>query len=164
MLYEVITVGDPGLFPKLIELEKDYIKSLGQLLSCEAPGGSVVSGGSEANILAMWTARNRAQKHKREVIISEFCHFSFDKAADLLGLTLVKIPVGSDYKIRTDLARKAVGENTMAIVGIAGTTGLGVCDPISELSEIAVEHNIYLVITSYSIHYTKLYEKYSCDC
>ncbi|QEN04664.1 tyrosine decarboxylase MfnA [Thiospirochaeta perfilievii] len=137
-------VGDPGLFPKLIQLETEYIASLGRLLSNDSAVGSVVSGGSEANILALWSARNRSEKGKREVIISETCHFSFDKAADLLGLQLIKIPVGNDYKIRVDLVEKAITDKSLAIVGIAGTTGLGVCDPIEELSKIAVKNNLYL--------------------
>lgn len=137
-------VGDPGLFPKLINLENEYIGELGLLLSNSDATGNVISGGSEANILAMWTARNRVSEDKREVVISETCHFSFDKAADLLGLKLIKIPIGDDYKIRVDLAEKAITDKTMAIVGIAGTTGLGICDSIVGLSNIAVKYNIYL--------------------
>ncbi|MGL1891226.1 MAG: tyrosine decarboxylase MfnA [Spirochaetaceae bacterium] len=138
-------VGDPGLFPNLIDLETEYIASLGYLLhdNTEAKG-MVVSGGSEANILAMWSAREMAGENKRDVIIPETCHFSFDKAAMMLGLNLVKIPVDSKHKVRIDLVEKAINENTMAIVGIAGTTGSGACDPIDGLSELAVKHNLYL--------------------
>lgn len=137
-------VGDPGLFPNLIELEKEYISELGSLLSNDDAKGMVVSGGSEANILALWTARTLAKEHQRDVIVSETCHFSFDKAANLLGLNLIKIPADSNHKIRLDLVKKAISDNTMALVGIAGTTGSGVMDPIEELSKIAVEKDIYL--------------------
>ncbi len=137
-------VGDPGLFPNLVELEKEYISGLGSLLSNDEAKGMVVSGGSEANILAMWTAKTIAEKHQRDVIISETCHFSFDKAALLMDLNLIKIPTDKNQKIRMDLVKKAISDNTMAIVGIAGTTGCGVCDPIDELSDLAVEYNTYL--------------------
>lgn len=137
-------VGDPGLFPKLVELEKEFIGQLGLLLSNKTAVGQVVSGGSEANILAMWTARCLAKDGAREVIISECHHFSFNKAAEILGLTLIKIPVDKNLTINIDLVNSAVNENTMAIVGIAGTTGLGLCDPISKLSDIAVKSNLYL--------------------
>ncbi|MBN2617812.1 MAG: tyrosine decarboxylase MfnA [Spirochaetales bacterium] len=137
-------VGDPGLFPKLIKLEKEFISNLGVLLSNPNAKGNVVSGGSEANILAMWTAKNICNAGQNEIIISENCHFSFDKAASLLSLKLIKIPVDSRQRIRVDLAEKAINSNTAAIVGIAGTTGLGVCDPIEKLSEISFKNNIYL--------------------
>ena len=137
-------VGDPGLFPNLVELEKEYISELGSLLHNEDAKGMLVSGGSEANILAMWSARELASENQREVIIPETCHFSFDKAAMMLGLNLIKIKVDSKHKIRVDLVEKAITNKTMAIVGVAGTTGSGAIDPISELSYIAVKHNIYL--------------------
>lgn len=137
-------VGDPGLFPNLVELEKEYISELGSLLHNKDAKGLLVSGGSEANILAMWSARELSSENKRDVIIPETCHFSFDKAAMMLGLKLIKIKVDSKHKIRVDLVEKAITDKTMAIVGVAGTTGSGAIDPISELSDMAVKHNIYL--------------------
>lgn len=137
-------IGDPGLFPNLVKLEKEYISNLGKLLSNDNAEGMLVSGGSEANILAMWTARELSSNKQKDVIIPETCHFSFSKAANLLGLNLIKIPVDSTHRVRIDLVEKAINEKTMAIVGIAGTTGTGVCDPIERLSDLALKHNIYL--------------------
>ena len=37
-----------------------------------------------------------------------------------------------------------ISSNTIAIVGTAGTAELGAVDPIPELSEIALEHNVHL--------------------
>lgn len=137
-------VGDPGLFPNLKELEKEYIGELGRLLSNPDAEGMVVTGGSEANILAMWTARTLAGNKQREVIVPETCHFSFEKAANLLEFKLVKIPVDKNHRVIVDLVEKAINEKTMAIVGIAGTTGTGACDPIEALSSIAERYGIYL--------------------
>lgn len=137
-------VGDPGLFPNLIQLEKEFISQLGTLLSNPSAVGQVVSGGSEANIMAMWSARNMAPDGARDVIISESHHFSFDKAANLLGLNLIKIPVGSDFRIDSSLIEQHISSNTMAIVGIAGSTGLGLCDDIVTLSDLAIKYDIFL--------------------
>lgn len=139
-------VGDPGLFPNLKDLEKEYITELGFMLGNPNAKGMVVTGGSEANILAMWTARNRVENNQREVIVPESCHFSFEKAAHLLGLKLVRIPLGKDYKVDIELVKKAINPNTMAIVGIAGSTGLGVTDNLRALSDIAVDKKTYLHI------------------
>lgn len=137
-------IGDPGLFPNLVELESEYISNLGTLLNNNSAEGMLVSGGSEANILAMWTARELAGSNRRDVIIPETCHFSFDKAANLLGLNLIKIPVDENHKVITSLVEESISDTTMAIVGIAGTTGTGVCDPIAELSDLAIKNDIYL--------------------
>jgi len=137
-------IGDPGLFPNLVDLESEYISELGKLLGNSIASGMVVSGGSEANILAMWTAKERAKPEQRDVIIPETCHFSFNKAAKMLDLNLIRIPVDADHRVKVNLVREAISSKTMAIVGIAGTTGVGACDSIEELSEIAVKNNIYL--------------------
>ncbi len=139
-----INAGDPGLFPGAIALEAEAIRSLGELLSLPEAHGYVVTGGTEANILALWAARENARGKGREVLASEAAHFSFDKAACLLGLDLVRVPCGPDGALDVAALEKRVSPYTVALVGIAGTTDLGVVDPIGELSRIAVERGIYL--------------------
>jgi tyrosine decarboxylase/aspartate 1-decarboxylase len=39
---------------------------------------------------------------------------------------------------------KLISENTVALVGVAGTTELGMIDPIPELSDVAIENDLYL--------------------
>ncbi|MGQ9459705.1 MAG: tyrosine decarboxylase MfnA [Candidatus Bathyarchaeaceae archaeon] len=137
-------LGDPGLFPASTELEQEAIHMLGSLLSNPNASGRIVSGGTEANILALWTARNLAKKKRDEIIVPVSAHCSFDKAADLLNLKLIKVRLNHNFQMDVKAAEEAITPKTVAIVGVAGTTGLGVIDPIHELSEIALAHNIYL--------------------
>jgi tyrosine decarboxylase/aspartate 1-decarboxylase len=136
-------LGDPSLFPASAELEQETIHMLGSLLSNPKASGSIVSGGTEANIIALWTARNLAKKDCSEVIVPVSAHYSFDKAADLLNLKLIKVKLNHRFQMDVKAAEEAITPRTVAIVGVAGTTGLGVVDPICELSEIALAHNIY---------------------
>jgi tyrosine decarboxylase/aspartate 1-decarboxylase len=136
-------LGDPYLFPATAELEQEVIQMCGSLLSNPNAHGHIVSGGTEANILALWTARNLAKRKKPEVIASVSSHFSIDKAADLLGLKLIKIELNSRFQIDIKALEEAITSNTVAIIGNAGTTDLGAVDPIPELSEIALANNIY---------------------
>ncbi len=137
-------LGDPRLFPATTKLEQEVIQMFGSLLSNPNAHGHIVSGGTEANILALWAARNLAKREKHEVILSFSSHFSFDKAADLLGLKLIKIGLNSRFQINIKAVEKAINANTVAIIGNAGTTDLGVVDSIPELSEIALANDIYL--------------------
>jgi len=137
-------LGDPGLFPASAELEQEAIRMLGSLLSNPNASGRIVSGGTEANILALWAARNLAKKERGEVIVPVSAHCSFDKASDLLNLKLIKVKLNHGFQMDVKAAEAAITPKTVAIVGVAGTTGLGVIDPIHELSEIALAHNIYL--------------------
>ncbi len=137
-------LGDPGLFPATVELEKEAIKLLGSLLSNPKACGHFVSGGTEANITALWAARNLSKEEQSEVIVPASAHYSFDKAADLLSLKLIRVRSNERFQVDTAAVKKEITSDTLAIVGIAGTTDLGVVDPIPELSEIAVAHGLYL--------------------
>ena len=137
-------LGDPSLFPASTELEQETVSMLGSLLSNPKASGSIVSGGTEANILALWAARNLAKKEHCEVIVPVSAHYSFDKAADLLNLKLIKVKLNHNFQMDVKAAEKAITQKTVAIVGVAGTTGLGAVDPIRELSEVALTHNLYL--------------------
>ena len=140
-------LGDPGLFKGTKHIENEVIKSIGNLLSLERAYGNIVTGGTEANLMAIRAARNHAKKYKGikngEIIIPSSAHFSFKKAADMLNLKIVEAKLDEHYKIDVESVRRAISENTVAIVAIAGTTELGLIDPIEEISKIAQEHNIY---------------------
>ncbi len=130
-------IGDPGIFPGTAKIEKEAVSMLGSLLHLKNPEGNVVSGGTEANITALWAARNLSG-NKSEVIVPRWAHFSFDKAADLLGMKLVEI---RDW---CELEDNIVNSRTAAIVAVAGTTELGLVDPIEQIAGIAEKHRIWL--------------------
>lgn len=127
-------LGNPGLCSGTKELEWTVIHQLGKMLNGADTGGQMVSGGTEANITALWIARNSTGK--KEVVFSRSAHFSFLKACDILGMKPVSVPLTDEYVIDIDKASRMVGPDTAAIVGIAGTTELGMIDPISELADI----------------------------
>jgi tyrosine decarboxylase/aspartate 1-decarboxylase len=137
-------LGDPGLFPATAELEREAIQFLGSLFSNPRARGHFVSGGTEANIMALWAARNLSKKTRSEVIIPVSAHYSFDKAADLLGFKLVKVKLDEQFQVDIAAVKNAVTSKTLALVGVAGSTDLGIVDSITELSEIALTQNLYL--------------------
>ncbi len=140
-------LGDPGLFKGTKSLEDEVIKSIGSLLSLDNAYGNIVTGGTEANIMAIRAARNHARKYKcivdGEIIIPSSAHFSFKKAADMLNLKIVEAKLDDNYKIDVESVKKSISDKTVAIVAIAGTTELGLIDPIEEISKIAHDNNIY---------------------
>jgi len=144
MRYLEKNLGDAGLFRASTKLEKEAVKLLGSLLSNSNACGHIVSGGTEGNIIALWAARNLSETRRKEVIISNCAHYSFDRAADLLNLKLIKVGLNERFHVDITQVRNAISPKTLAIVGIAGTTDLGTVDPIPELSEIALSHGIYL--------------------
>jgi tyrosine decarboxylase/aspartate 1-decarboxylase len=108
----------------------------------------MVTGGTEANIMAIRSARNIAREKKGikdgEFIVPKSAHFSFKKAADMLDLNLIRVDLDENYRIDPKCVEENINENTVAIVGIAGTTELGIIDPIEDLSKIAIQNDIHL--------------------
>ena len=62
----------------------------------------------------------------------------------MLNLKLVNVDLNEDYTVDSRSVSDLISDNTVAIVGIAGTTELGMIDPIDELSDIALENDIHL--------------------
>jgi tyrosine decarboxylase/aspartate 1-decarboxylase len=146
-------MGDPGLFKGTKAIEDEVIKIMASFLSLDKPHGNIVTGGSEANIMAMRSARNLYMERNNlknqwnepfEVILPKSAHFSFKKASDILGIKLIEINLNDEYKMDIKSVKEKINKNTIAIVGVAGTTELGMIDPIEELSQIAIDKNIYL--------------------
>ncbi|MEE1157645.1 MAG: tyrosine decarboxylase MfnA [Methanobrevibacter sp.] len=140
-------LGDPGLFKGTKATEEKTIQIIGELLNLDNAYGNIVTGGTEANIMAVRAARNHARKYKGikngEIILPRSAHFSFKKAADMMNLKIVEADLDDNYKIDVDSLKNKITQNTVAIVAIAGTTELGLIDPIEEISEIAFKNNIY---------------------
>jgi tyrosine decarboxylase/aspartate 1-decarboxylase len=137
-------LGDSGLFPGSLQLEKEVVGKLAALLNGKNSVGFIVSGGTEANLLALLAARNMANVIKPEVIIPESAHFSFGKICSLLRLKTVQAGLDSSYRVDASSVEQRLNKNTIAIVGTAGTAELGVIDPIDRLSKLALDHGVYL--------------------
>jgi len=137
-------LGDPGLFPGSVQLEKEVIRELATLLHREKAVGFITSGGTEANLMALMAARNIAKINQPEVILPESAHFSFTKICNLLNLKPNYAGLDSTFRVDLTEVEKHINKKTVAIVGTAGTAELGIIDPIEKLSEVALRHGIYL--------------------
>ena len=137
-------IGDPRLFSGSSQIEKETITQLASLLHGENCTGFIVSGGTEANLLALLAARNISKISQPEVVLPESVHFSFTKICNILGLKPVYATLDKSFKVEVSSIEKGITENTVAIVGSAGTAELGVIDPIEEIAYCASKHNIWL--------------------
>ncbi|GGW83061.1 pyridoxal-dependent aspartate 1-decarboxylase PanP [Alteromonas halophila] len=131
--------------------------------------GAFCSGGTVANITALWVARNKilgpqpgfagvaraglnaAYQHyginNLGVMCSRRGHYSLSKAVDVLGIgreQLITLPC-PDQTLDPAMALEAgkryqqAGNKLLAIVGVGGTTETGHVDPLDELADVAKE-------------------------
>ena len=141
-------LGDYGLFSGTKQIEEEVVHSLGKLLHNENVYGHVITGGTESNLMAMRAARNFARDKKGitdpEILVPESAHFSFKKASDLMNLKCIPLELDENYCIDIDSLNENISKNTVAVVGVAGTTELGQIDPIPAMSDICYDKDIYL--------------------
>jgi len=132
--------------------------------------GTMTSGGSEANLIALKCARDRAVSAARDyglrhrdksgaasagalvVYASEQTHYSLEKSVDLLGLgrrNLRKIATDELFHIRIDELRReierdlAAGHVPVCVAGAAGATSTGTIDPLDELADVARDFDLW---------------------
>ena len=137
-------LGDSGLFPGSVQIEKEVMQELAALLHGDRAMGFLVSGGTEANLMAMLAARNLAKVNNPEVILPESAHFSFTKICNMLNLKPIYASLDSSFRVNPSEVENLINKNTVAVVGTAGTAELGVVDHIDHLSEIALHLGVYL--------------------
>ncbi|MFB6077547.1 MAG: tyrosine decarboxylase MfnA [Halarchaeum sp.] len=131
--------GDPATYPDIAALEERVVDALGDLTGLDDPSGYVASGGTEANVQAVRAARDRSETHSPNVVAPTSAHFSFNKAADLLGVELRLAPVDDDHRADPDAVAAAVDGDTALVVGVAGSTEFGRVDPLNELAAVAAD-------------------------
>lgn len=128
-------LGNPGLYKGTARLNKKVQRAVGSLLHAPEDCCSIsVGGATEGNIIALWRARNKSGK--RKVLLPESAHFSFKKACDLLDMEAVYIPLDENYLPDLSIMEDEIDNETAAVVGIAGTTELGLIEPIEEMAEM----------------------------
>ncbi len=145
LLFMHTNAADPVIFDELKYMKREILKELGKLYGCNCEG-LVTSGGTESNILAIYVARKISRKNSNVVIAPDTVHVSIDKACDLIGCKLVKIPT-NNKPLNTGLLEKYVRKHDpFAIVITAGTTERGLVNPIRDSARIAREYGVYLHI------------------
>jgi tyrosine decarboxylase / aspartate 1-decarboxylase len=137
-------LGDSGLFEGSAQIEREVVAELAGLLNNSDATGFVVSGGTEANLMAMLAARNRAQIADPEVILPQSAHFSFNKICGMLKIKPIYVVLDNDFRVNLKHVKESITKKTIALVGTAGTAELGTVDQIDKLSEIALKHNVWL--------------------
>ena len=141
--------------PAAVHVERLTLRWLGQLVGFDdEAAGLMVSGGSAANLTALLAAiRTRAapdaDRRALVVYLSEEAHFSVEKAAAALGLSVRRLPVDGSWRLEVSALRDAVaadargGLKPVCVVASAGTTATGAVDPLGDAADVAAEYGLW---------------------
>jgi len=142
---------DPTVFPSVLRFENELVAmATAHLNGDDEVVGNFTSGGTESIMLAVKTARDyfrarRPEIREPEIILPVTGHAAFQKAAHYLCVKPVLVPVDPvTFKADPEAVRQAITPNSILLVGSAVSYAHGVVDPIRELGQIALEHDLLL--------------------
>lgn len=92
------------------------------------------------------SAENEKGCLRLNLVLPKTAHFSFEKIANLLDIELKKADIDPLFRTVPESVTSLIDENTIGLIGIAGNTEFGECDPIDALSEIACRYRLPLHI------------------
>ena len=140
------------------ELEKEVIRVFAvDIFKAEEEqyDGYIATGGTEANIQALWIYRNKFKKDfnatldEMVIISSEDTHYSVHKGSNLLSVDTVSIPV--DFNSREIISEEldtivenliSEGKKYFMVISNMATTMFGSVDNPNIYAEILLKHNV----------------------
>ena len=127
--------------------------------------GYIATGGTEANIQAIWMYRNYfvnnfdAKPEEIVIIASEDTHYSIPKAANLLMLEWLKIPVSFNKRLidvcvleKKIVAAQTQGKKYFIVVSNMGTTMFGAVENPDDYTQVLEKYKLH-----YKLHIDAAY-------
>ena len=136
-------------------LEITVIRWIAEMLDfAPSAAGLLTSGGSMANLTALAAARTRqsCETGPVSIYVSAEGHASVTRAVAVLGFpndAIRTVPIDETFRMNSNILRSMIredinaGRTPLCVVANAGTTNLGVIDPLPELAKVCREHEIW---------------------
>jgi len=157
------SAGSYEAAPVSVLMEKYMIDEMLKLAGFKNGEGQMTTGSSNANMVAMMSARNLVSEHMKSTglfghrklfaFVSENAHYSLDKTVNILGIgldQLIKIPV--DYNGEMDVIileakiKEVIekGGNPFFVTATMGTTVRGSYDPLGRILKLRNKYKFWL--------------------
>ena len=139
---------NPFLFKSILKMEKEVVAMVADMLHApETAVGTMTSGGTESILLAMYTYREWAKKHRPgiktpEIVAPRTIHPAFDKAAHYFGFVLRKAKVLPTQEADVLEMEKLITKDTLVLLASAPSFAHGVLDPIPAIGQLAEKHGL----------------------
>ena len=120
-------------------MEKEAVAEIARMFGWSAPLGHLTSGGTMANLEALWVA---GRLHPgRKIVASSQAHYTHGRIGAVLGLEFEAIPVTHDGRMDVAaLERRLAQGGVGTVVATIGTTAVGSVDPLPALLALREKH------------------------
>jgi glutamate/tyrosine decarboxylase-like PLP-dependent enzyme len=144
-------LGAKRAFKGLKRMEDEIVAmGLSLLNAPDDAAGTFTTGGSESIIAIVKAARDwlRAESGRPDrrfnIVLPYSAHPAFTKAAMLMDIELRRVPLAANYRADVERMAQATDPDTLMLVGSAPCFPYGTIDPISALSDLAIEKKLWL--------------------
>ena len=141
--------------PPTSDMEKEVVAQIAAMFGYdEAFLGHLTSGGTVANLEALWVAKNLHPE--KPVLFSTASHYTHKRMCDVLGVEsrAVSLAEDDDFEVRM----RAELKNAGSLVVTMGTTGLGVIEPLDKLIPLCREAGVRIHVDAAYGGFFKLLE------
>ena len=145
--YSHANVLQRDVYPSATRFEGEIIAMTAGLMNAPQPCGVITSGGTESLMNPLLVYREWGRERgiiNPNVVLPVTAHPALDKGAHYFGIELRKATITDQFVADMGSVRSLVDDNTVAVVGSAGTYPHGLIDPIDQMSALAVERGINL--------------------
>lgn len=110
---------------------------------------NLTCGGTESNFngfhaMRKWAREVKPEIKEPEVVAPYSTHSTVHKTCKYLDIKVVTVDQRKDLSCDFEALKKAIGPNTIGIVGSAPNWPYGTVDPIRHMGELALEKNLWL--------------------
>lgn len=120
-------------------METECVAELARMCGCTEHLGHLTSGGTVANLEALWVAGR--ERSGRTILVSKLGHYTHERVSDVLGLRCET--VATDRFGRMDvgvLAERLARGDVGTVVVTLGTTAIGSVDPLPDVLALRERH------------------------
>jgi tyrosine decarboxylase/aspartate 1-decarboxylase len=121
-------------------MEKEAVAELARMFGWKTHLGHLCSGGTIANLEALWIAGNL--KPGKKVIASQQAHYTHERICGVLRLPFESVPCDCQARMDLDALKALLKEgNVGTVVVTTGTTATGSVDPLPEVLNLKSQYD-----------------------
>lgn len=135
-------------------MEIEAVAALAKMFGWPQHLGHLTSGGTFANLEALWIAGQLAPG--KSIAASDQAHYTHSRISAVLGLPFVKIPSDNSGRIDLRALESLLETQTIGTVVVTlGTTAIGSVDPLDEILKLRLRYNFRIhVDAAYGGYFT----------
>lgn len=120
-------------------MEREAVAEIAKMFGWGTHLGHLTSGGTMANLEALWVARN-LQPNKK-VVASSQSHYTHSRICSVLRIPFQSVPCDSRNRMDVLALKQLLQEDDIGTVVVTiGTTGTGSVDPLPQILELQAEY------------------------